>query len=229
MMDLASLKGMLANRSSLVDYMGGGKGSIFDTLAQARTAAQANTMAAITAAQEKNGVDNVRLSSEAQAILSAKNADGSANPALSGVQKGALDLFMSFFDDSDIDLTRLSGETLELIKGFQAVIADSGSVSRDFATDTLEERHHEGNRKVYTLTGAGSRLRIAVDYKDGKPSQLNITDILNGQVEIANITLGEKGGKADSVLLERSQREYLKGSLIDSVTKMPMNLSLYAS
>lgn len=228
-MDLASLKGMLANRPSLIDYMGGGKTNIFDTLAQARTAGNAATQAAIAAAQEKNGVDNVSLSADAQAILNAKNADGSANPTLSGVQKGALDLFMSFFDDSDIDLTKLSGETLELIKGFQSVIADSGSVTRDVTTDTLEERYQEGNRQVYTLTGTGSRLRIAVDYKDGKPSQLAITDILNGQVEIANITLGEKDGKADTVLLERSQREYVKGSLVDSVTKMPMSLSLYAS
>lgn len=228
-MDLTSLKGMLGNRPSLLDYMGGNKGNIFDTLAQARTAAAATTQATIAAAQEKNGVDQVKLSTEAQAILNAKNADGSANPTLSGVQKGALDLFMSFFDDSDIDLTKLSGETLELIKGFQAVIADSGSVTRDITTDLLEEAHHSGNRQVYTLTGAGSRLRIAVDYQGGKPTQLAITDILNGQVEIATITLGEKNGKADMVLLERSQREYVRGSLVDSVTKMPMSLSLYRS
>lgn len=226
MVDLASLKGMLANRPSLVDYMGGGKANIFDTLANARTA----NNAAVQANETAGGSVSVKLSAEAQAILSAKNPDGSANPALSGVQKGAVDFFMSFFDASDIDLSRLSGETLELIRGFQDVIADSGASTRDITTDLLEEKHHDGARRAYTLTGPGSRLRVAIDYDDaGKPQKLSITDILNGQVEIADVTLENKNGKPETVLLERSAREYAKGSLIDSVTKMPMSLSLYGA
>jgi hypothetical protein len=227
-MDLASLKSMLANRPSLIDYMGGGKAHVFDGLAKA---AQARTSAAqqISESAAGNSSVSVSLSPEARNILSRPREDGAANSNLSGVQKVAQDFFMSFFDQSGLDLSRLSPETLELIKGFQDVIAGAGPVQRDNTTDALEERHHDGNRKVYTLVGQGSRLRIAIDYEGGKPQKLAITDILNGQVEMANISLENAGGTPQSILLERTQRTYANGSLVDSVTKMPVSLRLYAT
>lgn len=229
-MDLASLKSMLANRPSLIDYMGGGKANLFDGLAsanQARSAAAQQQIDESPAAT--NSSVNVSLSDAARDILARPREDGSANSNLSGIQKAAQDFFMSFFDQSGIDLSRLSPETLELIKGFQDVIAGTGPVQRDATTDALEERHQDGARKVYTLVGQGSRLRISIDYDGGKPQKMAITDILNGQVDMANIALEKTGGTAQSVLLERTQREYANGSLVDMVTKMPVSLKLYAT
>lgn len=227
-MDLVALKSMLADRPSLIDYMGGGKANLFDGLTNASQARNAAAQQISDSATGNSSV-SVSLSTEAQDILSRPREEGAANSNLSGVQKVAQDFFMSFFDQSGLDLSRLSPETLELIKGFQDVIAGTGPVQRDNTTDALEERHHDGNRKVYTLVGAGSRLRIAIDYDGGKPQKLAITDILNGQVEMANISLETAAGTPQSVLLERTRREYANGSLVDMVTKMPVSLKLYAT
>lgn len=228
MVDLASLKSMLSQRSSLLDYMGNGKTNMFDGLAQSNTA-RINQMQNLVASTETGSKSiSVSLSAEAQKIL----ADGSpADGTLSGVQKGAQNFVMSFFDQSGIDLASLSNETRELIKGFQDVIAGAGSsVTRDITTDMMEETYQSGKRKVYTMVGDGSRLRLTIDYDAaGKPQKLGITDILRGDVEIAEISLDSKDGKPNGVTVERSQRVYANGSLVDSLTKPPLSLNLYAA
>lgn len=228
MVDLASLKSMLSQRSSLLDYMGNGKTNVFDGLAQSNTA-RINQMQNLAVSTETGSKSiSVSLSAEAQKIL----ADGStADGSLSGVQKGAQNFVMSFFDQSGIDLPSLSDETRELIKGFQDVIAGAGSsVSRDITTDMMEENYQAGKRKVYTMVGEGSRLRLTIDYDaSGKPQKLGITDILKGDVEIAEISLESRDGKPNGVTVERSQRVYANGSLVDSLTKPPLSLNLYAA
>ncbi len=228
MVDLASLKSMLSQRSSLLDYMGNGKTNMFDGLAQSNTA-RVNQLQNLAVASETGSKSiSVSLSAEAQKIL----ADGSAaDGTLSGVQKGAQNFVMSFFDQSGIDLASLSGETRELIKGFQDVIAGAGSsVTRDITTDMMEENYQSGKRKVYTMVGDGSRLRLTIDYDaSGKPQKLGITDILRGDVEIAEISLDSKDGKPNGVTVERSQRVYANGSLVDSLTKPPLSMNLYAA
>lgn len=229
MVDLASLKSMLSHRSSLLDYMGNGKTNVFDGLAQSNSA-RINRLQELAATPLETGSKSisVSLSAEAQKILS----DGApADGSLSGVQKGAQNFVMSFFDQSGIDLSGLSAETRELIRGFQDVIAGIGTaVTRDITTDMMEERHQDGKRQVYTMVGDGSRLRLTIDYDaTGKPQKLGITDILKGDVEIAEISLSAKDGKPDSVTVERSQRIYANGSLVDSLTKPPLSLNLYAA
>lgn len=227
MVDLASLKSMLSHRSSLLDYMGSGKTGVFDGLAQSNTA-RIDRLQELAATSVETGSKaiNVTLSAEAQKILS----DGApADGSLSGVQKAAQNFVMSFFDQSGIDLAGLSTETLELIRGFQDVIAGVGAgVTRDLTTDMMEENYQQGQRKVYTMVGDGSRLRLTIDYDSaGKPQKLGITDILKGDVEIAEISLEDKDGKPSAVTVERSQRVYANGSLVDSLTKPPLSLNLY--
>ena len=228
MVDLASLKSMLSQRSSLLDYMGNGKTNVFDGLAQSNSARIGRLQELVAAPETGSSAISVSLSAEAQQIL----AEGSvADGKLSGVQKGAQNFVMSFFDQSGIDLSSLSEETRELIRGFQDVIAGAGSaVTRDLTTDLMEENYQNGKRKVYTMVGEGSRLRLTIDYDSGgKPQKLGITDILRGDVEIAEISLEAKDGKPNGVTVERSQRVYANGSLVDSLTKPPLSLNLYAA
>lgn len=222
-MDLASLKNMIANQPSLLNYLGGGNQS--KALAAQRTATQQTVSRILDQVNTQSG-DQVSLSPEAQALLAQY---GTGDAKLTGVQRAAQAFFLGFFEDSGVDLSKASSETLEFLKGFQDVIAGSGSVQRDTITDNMEERYHKGNRDAFTLLGDNSRLRMTIDYKDDKPSKMTITDILGGNVEVATITLDGLGAANPAIIVGREQREYANGNLVESNTRMPLTLALYGA
>lgn len=222
-MDISSL---LGQRMSLLDYIGQGKSSAFDASSQG-VADKVNKIMQIvnTPAQQTDGSGiSVSLSAEAQALLA--DGNGANDSKLSGVQKGAQNFMMSFFDQSGLDFTKLTDQTLDLIQGLGDVIASSGGTMRDVTTDAAESKYNE-NRQVYTLTGANSRLRVAIDYgDDGKPSKLSVTDIANGQVETAEISLQTKDG-AQTMTINRTQREYQNGHMVKLSDIDPLTVDLY--
>lgn len=221
-MDISSL---LSQRMSLLDYMGQGKSSAFDSASQgvADKVAKIMQIANNSVDQTSAAGINVTLSDEAQALLSQSN--GAADTKLSGVQKGAQNFMMSFFDQSEIDFSKLSDQARDLIQGLGEVIAGSGGTARDISTDAAESKYNAG-RKVYTLTGANTRLRVAVDYVEGKPSKLSVTDITNGQVETAEITLGKQDG-VQTMTINRTQREYQYGHMVKLSDIEPLSVDLY--
>lgn len=221
-MDISSL---LGQRMSLLDYMGQGKSSAFDSASQgvADKVAKIMQIANNSVDQTSAAGINVTLSDEAQALLSQNN--GAADTKLSGVQKGAQNFMMSFFDQSEIDFSKLSDQARDLIQGLGEVIAGSGGTARDISTDAAESKYNAG-RKVYTLTGANTRLRVAVDYVEGKPSKLSVTDITNGQVETAEITLGKQDG-VQTMTINRTQREYQYGHMVKLSDIEPLSVDLY--
>lgn len=223
-----TLNGLLGNNPSLLDYLGNGKSGAFDSVAQGiaakvnRIVELANTGADTTGASSVN----VTLSAEAQALLA--DGNGGTDSKISGVQKSAQNFMMSFFDQSGIDFKNLSPEALDLIQGLGEVIAGSGGNARDISTDAAESKYTP-NRKVYTLTGNNTRLRVAIDYAaDGKPSKLSVTDIAGGKVETADITLGTQDDIA-TMTINRTQREYQNGHMIKLSDIDPLSVELYAA
>lgn len=221
-MDINAFKNPYA--ASLLDYLNNSKTGYFDSVAQ-NILSTYNTQknAAATDAAVKG--DTVTLSEEAQKLL-AEGADGET--ALTGVQQGAADFMMSFFDQSGIDLANLSDETLGLLEGLQGVIGGVTATGRDLLTDAAETRYSGGTKKAYTLTGEGQRLRVAMELSDGKPSKLTITDISGGQVETAEITVSEEDGVA-YMNIDRTQRAYQNGHMVDLEAIEPLSVKLYAA
>jgi hypothetical protein len=213
---------------SLANFLGKGKTSMFGGMNGAQllqTAAGAKAPAASGAAVTA-GV-NVNLSEEAKALL--EQSQGTENTNQSGLQKYAQNFLVSFFDESGIDFTKLSDEAYGLLDGMLGVIEGSGATGRDVSTDIAEQKYANGNKKVYTLTGANSRLRIAIDYADGSPSKLSITDISGGIVETAEVTLEKKNGAFSSIEVERTQKEYRKGHMVTKNEINPLSINLYKS
>ncbi len=223
-MDISSL---LGRSPSLLDFMNGGKSNLFDGVSQG-VAEKVNRIVTLAngGADDTTGSSvNISLSEEAQALLAESN--GASDSKISGVQKGAQNFMMSFFDQSDVDFSKLSAESLDLIQGLGEVIAGSGGTARDITTDAAESKYN-ANRKVYTLTGAGTRLRVAIDYAaDGAPSKLSVTDITNGVVETAEITLGKEDGETVMNIV-RTQREYQNGHMVKLSDIDPLSVDLYA-
>lgn len=217
--------------SGLAEFLGGGKSktSYFDSVSQnafdllaAKTAQQAQ------ATPDTVGV-NINLSEDAQKLLNqAKGADGKT--AVSGVQKIGQNFMLGFFDQLGVDFDSLSGQALDLITGMQDVIADSGATARDISTDMAETRYAGNSRKVYTLTGAQSRLRLAIEYgSDGKPQKLSITDIQGARVETADITIKSENGGLSTMEVSRTQREYKNGHMVTLNEIEPLSIKLYPS
>lgn len=228
-MDISSLKNLAAYNTSLslTNFLGGGKTGFFDNIAQSllanSQAAQANTSLTDT-----SGVQ-ITLSEDAQKLLAQGNTDSSGNSNVSGVQKTAQNFMASFFDQNGVDFSSLTDDAKELITGLQGVIADSGTTDRDMSTDAAEEKYNP-DRKVYTLTGNGSRLRLAIDYDaNGKPQKMSITDITGGRVETADITLTQSAdGKATSINIDRTQKSYANGHMTTVNDIDPLNVPLYS-
>lgn len=225
-MDLSSLKSLLMNRPSLVDYLGnpsGAGGSL--AASQEQTRAQIARLQDVINNQSAAG-DQVTLSQEAQALLSQNNENNSDNP-VNGVQRGAQSFFMNFFEDAGVDFSNISDEALSFIQGINDLIAGTGATMRDGTTDRMEQDYHKGNRDVYTLLGTASRLRLTVDYQDDKASKLTITDMNGGTVSIAEITVNKGDNAQTSLDVIRQNREYVNGLLADFQTGEPISLRLY--
>lgn len=231
-MNLSSLINMNMYHSSLADFLGSGKNKANDftsisqgslSLITARAAATAQTVA------ENTGV-NINLSEDAQRLLTqAKGADGKS--AVTGVQKIAQNFMVGFFDDLGVNFRYLSSEAMNLITGMQDVIAGSDSYARDITTDMAEMRYADGIKKVYTLTGPQSRLRLAIEYEpDGTtPKKLSVTDIHGTRVETAEISLKVENGKLTHIDVSRSQREYKNGHMVTLEEIEPLSIKLYTS
>ena len=222
-MDISSL---LGQRLSLLDYLGQGKSSAFDAASQGVADKVTKIMELVNSQpQQSDSGISVTLSDEAQALLADSNGDAASK--LTGVQKGAQNFMMSFFDQSGVDFSQLSDEALNLIQGLGDVIASSAGTSRDITTDAAESKYNS-NRKVYTLTGNDTRLRVAVDYDEaGKPSKLSVTDITGGKVETAEIVLEKQDG-VSTLTINRTQREYQNGHMVKLSDIDPLSVDLYA-
>lgn len=225
-MDISSL---LGRAPSLLDFLNQGKSGHFDSVAQGMTEKVNRIMTLANGGGEPatgaSGI-NISLSEEAQALLA--DGNGADSGKLSGVQKGAQNFLMSFFDQSGVDFKNLSGEALDLIQGLGEVVSGSGGTMRDITTDAAESKYNEG-RKVYTLTGNNTRLRVAIDYaSDGMPSKLSVTDIAGGKVETAEITLSREDDTSVMSII-RTQREYQNGYMVKLSDIEPLTVDLYTA
>ena len=220
------IKNMTAYNASLLDYLGKGKtNNYFDSMAQTILSAYgAGKEAEAQAVLDQNV--NITLSDEAKALLA---KGGELESSLTGVQKGSQDFMMTFFDESGIDLTKLSDEVLSILEGLQGVIGGASATGRDMLTDAAESRYSSGAKKAYTMTGDGQRLRVGIEYTDGKPSKLSITDITGGQVETADITLGVDEDGIMRMTIERTQSAYQNGHMIKLDPIEPLSMKLYAA
>jgi hypothetical protein len=223
-MDLTSL---LSYRPSLTDYLNGGKSTLFDSVSQGLNAKVEAAQAKAMEAMDKGASgDNVELSEEAKTMIDLANKDNKGN--LTGTQKAAQNFMMGFFDQSGLKLADLTDPILDFIEGLNGVIAGSNATTRDVGTDSMEAKLANGDRKAYTLTGANSRLRIAIEYgQDGKPTKLSITDISGGEVETADITFKTDADGKQSLNVERSQREYKSGHLVKLDEIPALSMALY--
>lgn len=220
------IKSMNAYNASLLDYLGKGKtGNYFESVAQNLLGTYANGQQAQTQAAADKNV-NITLSEEAKALL-AKGGELESN--LTGVQKGSQDFMMSFFDESGVDFSKLSDDVLDIIEGLQGVIGGVTASGRDVLTDAAESRYSSGAKKAYTLMGDGQRLRVGIDYVEGKPTKLSITDITGGVVETAEITLGEDENGVMRLTIDRTQREYKNGHMASMNPIEPLSMKLYSA
>ncbi len=226
-MDMTSFKGLGNYGFSLADFLGRGKSSAFDTVAQSMNDKLAKLQASVgtNVTDPTNGNVNITLSAEAQALLAKGNETSGSK--VSGIQKGGQDFLMSFFDQNGVDFSELSDAALDIIVGLQDVIGGASVTQRDITTDALEGKYNNENRRAYTLLGNGTRLRVAIDYSEGKPQKLSVTDITNGKVETAEITLESKNGKVSSMTIERTQKTYQNGHMVSLNPIDPMMVSLY--
>lgn len=225
-MDYASLKNVANYTASLVDYMGKGKTDYFSSVAQSMIDSLPSSQKAQTALDSYTSV-NISLSEDAQKLLAAGTTDSSGKANVSGVQKTAQNFMLSFFDQAGVDFSELDSEALGLIEGLQDVISGTGATVRDLSTDIAEEKYN-ANKKVYTLMGNGTRLRLAIDYADGVPSKLSVTDITGGQVETAEITLQKENNKLSTMTIERTQRQYVNGYMTTLDPIEPLVTDLYS-
>lgn len=225
-MDISAFKNISSYGSSLVDFLNTGSKSTFFDGASQNLLAKVNSTLALAA--EKTGSNvNVTLSEEAQKLLASSNS--SADAKLTGVKKSAQDFMMGFFDQSGLDLSNLSAEALGLIDGLNGVIASSAGTQRDITTDIAENKYAKGSRESFTLTGNGTRLRIAIEYAEGKPTKLSVTDITNGVVETADFTFEARtsGKPVDIMTVERTQRAYANGHMVSLEPIDPLSVNLY--
>ncbi len=225
-MDLTSLKNIANYTATLTDYLGG-KNDYFSTAAQ-NLLANSPQMKAANEALEKHNTVSIALSDEAQKLLAAGTTDGSGKSTVTGVQKTAQNFMLSFFDQAGVDLGSLSEDALNLIEGLQDVIGATAATDRDITTDLAEGKYNP-DQKVYTLAGNGARLRLAIQYTDGAPSKLSITDITGGQVETAQITLQSENGKLSAMTIDRTQRQYENGHMTTVSEIEPLSIKLYAT
>lgn len=234
MTTIPSLTSLINSQPSLADYLNGNSSG-------SSTSSGSSSDGLLSLLNSGSGADGdtVDISSAAQQILNAINnqtasastssTSSTSSTGVSQIKQGAQNLVTSFFTDSGIDTSQLSDSAKQLLDGFQSLISNSDTSARDNTTDSLEQKYNAGTRKVYTLTGSDERLRIAVDYKDGKPSSLTITDIsTGGKVESATVTVANgSDGTPASLNVDETLSDYADGIKTDTEVKPTMSISLY--
>jgi hypothetical protein len=237
-MDISSLTALLGNQPSLIDYLTGNASSSSGTAGG--DSSGLDLLEGDTDSTDSSS-DSISLSPMAQ-ILAAQNGTSTAtssgassssstsSASSNGVQAAASNFLTSFFSQSGVNTSNLSPDAQQLLQGFQSMITNSGATSRDTKTDTLENQYQNGNRQVYTLTGNNQRIRIAIDYTNGTPSDLKITDINGGTVDTATVTLTkDSSGTLSGINIDRGQSTYTNGILASSTTPASISLDLYGS
>ena len=220
-------KSLTSYNPSLLDYLGKGKaGNYFESMASNLLGAYAAGKQAADETAASNSSVNITLSEEAKALLA---KGGELESGLTGVQKGSQDFLLSFFDESGVDFNKLSDEVLGILEGLQGVIGGVSATGRDVLTDAAESRYSNGAKKAYTIMGDGQRLRVGIDYADGKPAKLSITDITGGQVETAGLTIGADEDGVMRLTIERTQRAYQNGHMTSLAPIEPLSMKLYAN
>lgn len=226
-MDISSYKSSL----SLVNFLNNSGTQGFSGLSQSLMNALS---AKYQGSAQAGGVntaagDLVQLSDDAKNLLAQTGATDDQDSQLTGVQKAAQNFLVGFFDESGVDLESISPQAVTMIKGLQDIIADSGVTGRDVTTDRMEMSHNKGERRVYTLTGTNTRLRLAIQYADDKktPLSLTMTDINGGKVETAEISLAKDDEGVMKMNIDRSRQEYANGHRTGYVALDPIALKFY--
>jgi hypothetical protein len=228
-MDVSSYNKYFSTGLSLLNYLNGGTANTYGGISQSvMSAINSRYQNAQAGAANAAAGDVVQLSPEAQALLKTTGGDDQ-DTKLSGVQKAAQNFLVSFFDQGDADLKKLSPEALTMIEGLQDVIAGNPATGRDVTTDRMEMSNAKGSRKVYTLTGNNSRLRLAIQYGEDKktPVKLTMTDISGGKVETADITLTKDSKGVLQMSIERAQMAYRNGNKVSENKLAPISVKLY--
>lgn len=173
--------------------------------------------------------DVVKLSDEAKDLLAQTGGSSDDKTQLTGVQKAAQNFLVSFFDESGVDLSKISPQAVTMIGGLQDVIGDSGSTGRDVTTDRMEMSHNKGLRRVYTLTGTNTRLRLSIQYAEDKKTPLTLTmsDIRGGKVDTAEISLAKDKSGVMKLNIERNRQEYKNGHRTGYAALDPIDVRFY--
>lgn len=214
---------------SLVDYMNGGTGKV------GGAQSGGTSLASVLNANDGGGLDIVSLSADAQRYLSMQASGTSANGTATGptgeaAQKGAISFIANFFADSGVNSAKLSDETKKLIAGLSDLITSMTNVAQDSTLDAMTKNYVKGQRESFTLQGDGQRISATVQYEDGKPKSLTVTQSNAGVANTATITLGmDNQGKLSTVDINRVQKVYNSfGGFMGSVAADPLTLALYA-
>lgn len=227
---MTSISSLLGRMPSLVDYMGGGNGAGGIMAPQTSAPSLANTLNQ----QNGSGGDIVSLSPQAQYLMSLAQNGGTnataSGPSGEAAQKGAITFIAKFFADSGIDTTKLSAESKALLDGLGDLVAGMTNVSQDSTLDSMTKNYVKGQRESYTLQGDGQRISATVQYQDGKPKTLTVTQTNGTTANTATISLGtDSQGKLSSLNIDRVQKNYNSfGGFVGSTEADPLTLALYA-
>lgn len=163
----------------------------------------------------------IDLSPEAQEMLADSNTSGGNTPI-----QNAQAHFLSFFEDSGVDLSNLSDEASELLEGIVSFLEESGMTGREATTDSLEQKASNGERDVYTLVGEGRRIRIAVEENDTGQKILTLTDINGKTADIAQFLIEKDEDGKTNINLTRSKEKFAHGRLIEREEKSPITIEV---
>jgi len=178
-----------------------------------------------------DGGDSFTLSPTAQNLMAQQNVTAASSDGGVAAKDQAQNFLLGFFDESGVDLDKLSGDAIALLKGIEEMATDMGNVTQGTTVDRMTSNYTKGQRKSFTLEGAGERLSFTVQYKDGKPASMTILEV-HGQVATnATISLTKDAtGKLSGIHVDSVQKQYSSfGTKISSHEKDDLDLDLYAS
>lgn len=216
-----AINSITGSMPSLVDYLNQDKGST-SNLFDYRSSQQVTDILSLANTQgAQSDAYVIDISPEAQEMLKQEQAQ-SGNQSLQNAQAH----FLSFFEESGIDLDALSGEAAELLSGMLAFIAESGATGRDAKTDALEAQVSEGKRDVYTLTGSERRIRLAIEDDNAGQKVLTLTDLYDNTADIAAFSIEKNEAGDDVIKLVRSNETFTNDKRTDRQEQPPITLKV---
>ncbi len=178
--------------------------------------------------------DTISLSAQAQAMLATQGAaaTGGTGDADGGksAKAGATDFIAKFFESNGIDTDKLSEDAQNLLKGIDKIIDNMSGVTRDAGFDNMTSSYVRGQRQSFTLSGNGQRLTATVQYDNGKPVSLTVSNVQGGTATSAAMTLGmDSAGKPSTIEISRTEKKYNSmGAIMSTVAGDPLSVELYA-